>query len=79
MAHESLLWEQLFYPGECLKGAVLTSPFSTVIFTPAVASIAHFLYTRRANATAIAAAGGSFGRDVIPLMLQALIPRIGLR
>lgn len=52
---------------------------TSLIFTPAVASIAHFFLKKRANATGLAATGGSVGGIVFPLMLQSLFPRIGFR
>lgn len=50
---------------------------SSLIFTPAVASIGHFFMTRRATATGIAATGGSIGGIIFPLTLQSLFPRLG--
>lgn len=50
---------------------------TSLIFTPAIASIGHFFLVRRGMATGIAAAGGSLGGIIFPLMLQALFPRIG--
>lgn len=59
--------------------SILCGIGTSLIFTPAIASIAHFFHARRANATGIAATGGSVGGIVFPLMLQALFPRIGFR
>ncbi|KAI9803556.1 MAG: hypothetical protein M1825_001899 [Sarcosagium campestre] len=56
-----------------LLGGVGTS----LIFTPAIASVGHYFLTGRGNATGIATTGGSIGGVVFPLMLQALIPRVG--
>lgn len=50
---------------------------ASLIFTPAFAAIGHFFLEKRANATGIAAAGGSVGGIVFPLMLQDLLPRVG--
>ena len=52
---------------------------TALIFTPAVASIAHFFLIKRAAATGLAATGGSFGGIVYPLMLQKLFPEVGFR
>ena len=62
-----------------LTFSILCGLGTSLIFTPAIASIAHFFLTRRANATGIAATGGSVGGIVFPLMLQSLFPRIGFR
>ena len=59
--------------------SILCGVGTSLIFTPAIASVAHFFQARRANATGIAATGGSVGGIVFPLMLQALFPRIGFR
>ncbi|CAF9913156.1 MAG: hypothetical protein HETSPECPRED_001344 [Heterodermia speciosa] len=59
--------------------SILCGIGTSLIFTPAIASIAHFFHARRATATGIAATGGSVGGIVFPLMLQALFPRIGFR
>ncbi|KAG6995708.1 riboflavin transporter MCH5 [Physcia stellaris] len=59
--------------------SILCGLGTSLIFTPAVASIAHFFLIRRANATGIAATGGSVGGIIFPLMLQSLFPRIGFR
>ena len=59
--------------------SILCGIGTSLIFTPAIASIAHFFHARRANATGIAATGGSVGGIVFPLMLRALFPRIGFR
>lgn len=50
---------------------------TSMIFTPAVSSIGHFFLVKRANATGIAAAGGSLGGVIFPLMLQSLFPKVG--
>ncbi len=50
---------------------------TSLIFTPAVASIGHFFLVRRGTATGIAAVGGSIGGIIFPLTLQSLLPRLG--
>ncbi|KAI9836718.1 MAG: hypothetical protein M1837_003267 [Sclerophora amabilis] len=50
---------------------------TSLIFTPAIASVGHFFFERRANATGIAATGGSLGGIIFPLTAQALFPRVG--
>ena len=50
---------------------------TSLIMTPAVASVGHFFMARRAKATGVAACGGSIGGVIFPLMLQALFPRVG--
>ena len=50
---------------------------TSLIFTPAVSAIGHFFMLKRANATGIAAAGGSLGGIIFPLMLQNLFPKVG--
>ena len=50
---------------------------ASLVFTPAIAAVGHYFYARRGVATGIAATGGSIGGIAFPLILQALIPRIG--
>jgi predicted MFS family arabinose efflux permease len=50
---------------------------TSLIFTPAIASIGHFFLVQRGNATGLATTGGSIGGVVFPLMLQQLFPKIG--
>ncbi|KAI9761301.1 MAG: Histidine kinase [Chaenotheca gracillima] len=50
---------------------------TSLIFTPSVASVGHFFFKRRANATGIAAVGGSLGGIIFPLMAQSLFPQVG--
>jgi MFS family permease len=50
---------------------------TSLIFTPAVSAVAHFFQAKRGMASGIAACGGSVGGVIFPLMLQALIPKIG--
>lgn len=56
-----------------LLGGVGTS----LIFTPSVSAIGHWFNVKRANATGIAAAGGSVGGVLFPLMLQKLFTNLG--
>nr|POE66219.1 riboflavin transporter mch5 [Quercus suber] len=56
---------------------VLGGVGTSLIFTPAVSAVGHFFNAKRANATGIAAGGGSLGGVIFPLMLQSLIPRVG--
>jgi MFS family permease len=56
---------------------VLGGVGTSLIFTPAISAIGHWFYVKRANATGIAAAGGSVGGIIFPLMLQQLYPEIG--
>lgn len=55
---------------------VLGGVGTSLIFTPAVSAIGHWFYVKRANATGIAAAGGSVGGIIFPLMLQQLFPQV---
>lgn len=50
---------------------------TSLIFTPALASIGHFFLIKRGYATGIGAIGGSFGGIIFPLSLQSLFPRVG--
>ncbi|EXJ86261.1 hypothetical protein A1O1_06631 [Capronia coronata CBS 617.96] len=50
---------------------------TSLVFTPAIASIGHFFLRKRGQTTGLAAAGGSLGGIVFPLTLQALFPKIG--
>lgn len=50
---------------------------TSLIFTPAVASIAHFFSQRRGWATGLATTGGSLGGIVFPLMLPSLFASLG--
>ncbi|KAL8654754.1 MAG: hypothetical protein Q9226_003302, partial [Calogaya cf. arnoldii] len=60
-----------------LTFSVLGGVGTSLIFTPAVGSIAHFFCRRRGAATGLAATGGSFGGIIFPLMLEALFPKVG--
>ncbi|TKA64516.1 hypothetical protein B0A55_11306 [Friedmanniomyces simplex] len=74
----------VFLLGSCTKYwhfivvfGVLGGIGTSLIFTPAVSAIGHFFNLKRANATGIAAAGGSLGGIIFPLMLQSLFPKVG--
>lgn len=56
---------------------VLGGVGTSLIFTPAIGSIAHFFRRYRGVATGLAATGGSFGGIIFPLALQSLFPRLG--
>ena len=56
---------------------VLGGTGTSLVFTPAIASIGHYFLQKRGQATGLAAAGGSMGGIVFPLTLQALFPKIG--
>ena len=50
---------------------------TSLIFTPCVSAIGHWFKEKRGNATGIAAAGGSLGGIIFPLMLQSHFPKVG--
>lgn len=60
-----------------LTVGILAGCGTSLIFTPAMSSIGHFFHTKRAAATGLAAAGGSIGGVIFPLMLQRLFPQVG--
>lgn len=62
-----------------LTYSVLCGVGSSLIFTPAVGSIAHFFFRRRASTTGLATTGGSAGGIIFPLMLQRLFPEVGFQ
>lgn len=83
-AGSALLVLSAFLMGECTEYwhfmivfGVLGGLGTSLLFTPAVSAIGHWFLVKRANATGIAAAGGSVGGVVFPLMLQSLIPKVG--
>lgn len=51
---------------------------SSLTFTPSIAAVGHWFNKKRGNATGIAATGGAFGGVIFPLLLQNLIPKIGV-
>ena len=56
---------------------VLGGVGTSLVFTPSVSSIGHWFMVKRGNATGIAAAGGSVGGVVFPLVLQKLFDTVG--
>lgn len=60
-----------------LDFGVLAGIGTSLIFTPAVSAVGHFFHAKRGNATGLAAAGGSLGGVIFPLMLQSLFPKVG--
>ena len=50
---------------------------TSLVFTPSVSACGHWFFVKRGNATGIAAAGGSVGGVVFPLMLQKLFASVG--
>jgi MFS family permease len=48
-----------------------------LILTPAVASVGHWFFIRRAYATGVATTGGSIGGIIFPLLIQAITPKVG--
>ncbi|KAF2458321.1 major facilitator superfamily domain-containing protein [Lineolata rhizophorae] len=56
---------------------ILNGIGTSLIFSPAISAVCHFFLRKRGNATGIAAAGGSVGGTIFPLMLQSLIPKVG--
>jgi MFS family permease len=60
-----------------LNFSILGGLGTSLIFTPSVASVGHWFFHGRGNATGIAATGGAFGGIVFPLLLQSLIPKVG--
>ena len=60
-----------------LSFGVLGGVGTSLVFTPSVSAIGHWFMVKRGNATGIAAAGGSIGGVVFPLMLQKLFVTIG--
>jgi MFS family permease len=60
-----------------LTVGVLAGAGTSLIFTPAVSAIGHFFLKKRGSATGLAAAGGSLGGIIFPLMMQSLLPKVG--
>lgn len=58
---------------------VLSGLSTSLIFTPSVAAIGHYFMVRRGFATGIATTGGAIGGITFPLMLEALIPKVGFQ
>lgn len=59
--------------------SVLGGTGTSLVFTPSIAAVGHWFYTRRGTFTGVACVGGSLGGIIFPLTLQALfdIPGIG--
>ena len=60
-----------------LSFGVLGGVGTSLIFTPSISSLGHWFLKGRGNATGIAAAGGSLGGVIFPLMLQRLFSSVG--
>lgn len=60
-----------------LAFGILGGAGCSLLFTPAVSAIGHYFLAKRGAATGLAAAGGSLGGIVFPLMLQSLLPKLG--
>ncbi|KAF2429434.1 MFS general substrate transporter [Tothia fuscella] len=60
-----------------LTVGVLAGLGTSLIFTPAISAIGHFFLKKRGSATGLAAAGGSLGGIIFPLMLESLLPKVG--
>lgn len=60
-----------------LTFGVLGGAGTSLIFTPAIAAIGHWFKAKRGNATGLAAAGGSVGGVVFPLILEKLFVKVG--
>ncbi|KAI5859086.1 major facilitator superfamily domain-containing protein [Tricharina praecox] len=60
-----------------LSFGVLCGIGTSLIFTPAVASVGHWFLQKRAYATGVATTGGSIGGIIFPLVIQAAIPSVG--
>jgi len=50
---------------------------TSLVFTPAVASIGHWFLEKRGYATGVATTGGSIGGIVFPLIIQSATPKVG--
>ncbi|KAG9388744.1 Major facilitator superfamily domain general substrate transporter [Pyrenophora tritici-repentis] len=62
---------------QALAFSILNATGSSLLVTPANASVAHWFNTCRGLASGAAFVGGSFGGVIFPLLLQSLIPKIG--
>lgn len=56
---------------------ILAGLGTSIIFTPAVASIGHWFLIKRAYATGVVTMGGSIGGIIFPLIVKSAIPTIG--
>ncbi|KAF7454986.1 ProP Permease major facilitator superfamily [Pyrenophora tritici-repentis] len=61
---------------QALAFSILNATGSSLLVTPANASVAHWFNTCRGLASGAAFVGGSFGGVIFPLLLQSLIPKI---
>lgn len=57
---------------------ILTQIASGVTFGPSVAVISHWFKRRRGLALGVLATGSSVGGTVLPIVVNQLIPRIGM-
>lgn len=60
-----------------LAFSVLGGLGTSLLITPGMGSIAHWFFERRGLASGIAFIGGGFGGVLFPLVIQALLPRVG--
>ncbi|CUS10389.1 unnamed protein product [Tuber aestivum] len=60
-----------------LSFGVLGGIGTSLIFTPAVASIGHWFLEKRGYATGVATTGGSIGGIIFPLVIQSATPKVG--
>lgn len=60
-----------------LVSGLLAGVGTSLIFTPSISAIGHWFFVKRAGATGIAAAGGSVGGILFPLILQKLFANVG--
>ncbi|KAJ5634913.1 major facilitator superfamily domain-containing protein [Penicillium herquei] len=60
-----------------LAFSILTGIGSSLLITPSMACVAHWFMKRRGLASGIAFVGSGVGGVIFPLMLQALLPRVG--
>ncbi|KAL8707585.1 MAG: hypothetical protein Q9220_007426 [cf. Caloplaca sp. 1 TL-2023] len=60
-----------------LSFSIMTGIGSSLLLTPSMACVAHWFMKRRGLATGIAFIGGGFGGILFPLMIQALLPKVG--
>ncbi|KAK5999741.1 hypothetical protein QM012_005147 [Aureobasidium pullulans] len=60
-----------------LAFSLLTGLGSSLLLTPSMACVAHWFDTRRGLASGIAWTGSGFGGVLFPLVVQALLPKLG--
>ncbi|KUJ17280.1 MFS general substrate transporter [Mollisia scopiformis] len=70
----------LIVPGSVcvVLSMLLLGVCTALLFTPSVAAVGHFFNRRRGTTTGIATGGGAVGGVVFPLLLESLIPQVGL-